>query len=213
MSAGFVYFCGYDNNVKIGKSIDPEGRVDAHNGSNPNEIKLLAVVKSADMGALETKLHKYFKREMVWGKREWFARSATMNKLIDFINRTRNASDFDIGVFLGMVDATESTALYDSAVDEIAVLKRHIAVLAEKQRELWVLDGVIQSLNLRTYPVFQDRYVALKTQMEDVDEDEAPVFIWKSDGSVTVVSIQDNRIIFPIPYRIPEGYFDDQDAA
>lgn len=208
MTQGFVYFCGYDDVVKIGKSSDPTERINQHNVSNPKTVVEFCRIYSADMGALEKRLHRHFKAAKILHKTEWFVRTKEMTELFTFIKHLNRPSDFDVGMFLGAHSTAGGTSLvYEALLRTIESLKRRLSIHESRRRELWVLEGVIQSLKLRAYPIFQDRYADLKRQLEGVDEDDAPVFIWKSDGTLEVVGIQDYRIIVPIQATL------DEDAA
>lgn len=210
MTEGFVYFCGYDDMVKIGKSTDPVGRVQQHNVSNPKQVELYTAIYSDDMAVLEKRLHHHFRAALMPDKHEWFHRTKEMSALISFSKRMKSASDFEVGLFLGSI-SDGRTPLYDIALATIDSLKRRLALLESHRRKLWVLEAVVQSLGLRNYPVFADRFKTATQQMEAIDDDDPPMFIWK-DGSLEVISAQDYRIIFPIPARIPDGLFDDDQA-
>lgn len=75
MNPGFVYLCGYDDVVKIGRSDDPVARVKQHNTSNPKTVELFGMIYSSDMDALEKKLHSHFKASRLPDKLEWFVRT------------------------------------------------------------------------------------------------------------------------------------------
>lgn len=205
MTQGFVYFCGYDDVVKIGQSIDPEDRIQGHNTSNHKTIEMYATVKTEDMNALESRLHNYFKDDRFPGKREWFHKTDKMQFLINFLQRSKKASDFDVGCLLGMLTANEPTAMYDAAVMEIKKLQRHITMIESQRRELWAMESVIRSFGIHNYAVFKERLENARTQLKGIDEDDAPMFIWKSDGSLEIVGIDDYRIIFPRQIRMEES--------
>jgi hypothetical protein len=69
----YVYFIqeGDAGNVKIGRAIDPVGRMATLQTGNPNHLTLIATIKGGDK---ERALHAKFKRYHING--EWFAGDA-----------------------------------------------------------------------------------------------------------------------------------------
>lgn len=69
----WVYFIqdGRNKAIKIGRSIDPLGRLSSLKTANPNELRIVGLIPTLDAAQTEKELHKKFARGRWSG--EWFA--------------------------------------------------------------------------------------------------------------------------------------------
>lgn len=75
-SDGYVYLIKsqFDAYYKIGRAVNPEKRMRTFNVKLPFKVEFVCVIKTEDMYALETELHRRFKAKHIEG--EWFALDA-----------------------------------------------------------------------------------------------------------------------------------------
>lgn len=67
----FVYFIQAENGLtKIGKSVEPDKRIQSLKTASPLKLEIIRVIETADMHTLEQYYHKKFAEKRV--KREWF---------------------------------------------------------------------------------------------------------------------------------------------
>lgn len=175
MAKGFVYFCGYRKEVKIGKSAKPSSRIAQLNGANPEEVKLYVFVETADMGNLENQLHQHFRYCRKPGKREWYTLNHELRFIIGTLSIFANPSELQLGVIMGQYHA------YQNPVADNPTLHRHSRSLELREQELWALSYAVRSLGMHNYPAFQERYNEARQLIAPLTALEAPLFIRKGN--------------------------------
>jgi len=74
----FLYFIGSENLVKIGSSVNPQNRIKELEIGNPQKMYLIAAF--ANMGNIESEMHKKFDHLRVRG--EWFRYTDEIHAII-----------------------------------------------------------------------------------------------------------------------------------
>jgi hypothetical protein len=71
---GFIYIllCEDTRHLKIGKAEDPFPRIQSQVVAAPSNIRPLLILFCENYAQAETHLHRKFKRNLVYGKKEWF---------------------------------------------------------------------------------------------------------------------------------------------
>lgn len=191
MTIGFVYFAGYDNVVKIGISIKPKQRMSGLNTSSPGVVSLYVKVQTANMEVLEKRLHHHFAEQRLPKKREWFSLNDELTMLINNLQAVQTATEYDVGRFLTMYAQLEAITKYQDVVRQLEQTKRHAALLTCSQQELWAIEYAARSLGMMDFGIFQERYNEAKQHIATLANDEAPIFIRKADGQLTMVAATD----------------------
>lgn len=186
MAEGYVYFGGYGSSIKIGKSIKPRVRIANLNTANPNNVKLYAVVATADMGTLEKKMHKWFEDARKPGKREWYYLTAELQYLCNQLAILENPTELDIGITLGTFQSY--AAAQTQYINRIASLNRSLELANHRQREHWAQHYALKSMKFWQYPLFQRRYDEAMAYMATLPSGDAPVFITDKDGNLAITS-------------------------
>lgn len=195
MAKGFVYFCGYSKEVKIGKSKRTPKRMRELNGANPNEVQLYAEVVSFNMDELERRLHEHFKYCRKPGKREWYALNMELQYLIIGLQAIKYPTDLDVGMILG-----EFKARLNPIADN-PTLYRHTRSLELSQQELWALSYAVRSLGMHNYPIFHERYMDAKMLVSKLLDGQVPMFIRKGNEPLKL-AIAEIEPPMPAPHLI-----------
>lgn len=87
----YVYFIGNDVHVKIGHTNNPEKRLNQIKTGNPEQIEILAQLRSKEAEKIELQLHALFKGNRLEG--EWFSHTPSISQMIQYF---RNLSNFVI---------------------------------------------------------------------------------------------------------------------
>lgn len=186
MSYGYVYFGGYGNAVKIGKSNTPKKRITNLNTANPDNVKLYAAVATFNMDGLEKQMHDHFKYCRRPGKREWYNLTGELKSVIEYLMNYPTATELELGYALGNYKGQLEG--HDELRAEARTMKRTIALADLRQREQWAQGYALRSLNFWQYPIFQFRYNEAMTAMATLPTGEAPIFIRDVAGRLSVIS-------------------------
>jgi len=91
----YVYAIGHPHGyVKVGRSINPEKRLDQHQTSSPYRLWLIVQIPTTNSTELESKLHGEFKNRWVTG--EWYELTPDeYDILVDMMRMSRHGHEFD----------------------------------------------------------------------------------------------------------------------
>lgn len=175
MAQGYVYICGYDNVVKIGKSSQPDKRIANLNTANPKEIQIYMIVECLDMDLVESRMHKYFDKAHVKG--EWYELTSEMKYLIRGIQAIKDATEFDIGVLLGQYSAGVAENMLIKNLEAARVENWRHAMADLIQRKLWALEFAVTSLGLTDFQMFRQRLSEAQTIIDTLPDGTIPMLI------------------------------------
>lgn len=175
MTEGFVYICGYDTVVKIGKSIEPVKRISNLNTANPKEVLMYMAVECLDMNTVESRMHKYFEPAHLKG--EWYELTSEMKFLISGIQAISKPTEFDIGVLLGQYTAGAAMSAMNKDHESTVATNWRNMVADLVQRKLWALEFAINSLGLTDFQMFNQRLSEARAVIDELPDGVIPMLI------------------------------------
>lgn len=175
MTAGHIYFAGYKSVIKLGKSIRPKKRIANINGANPNTINLYVSVATADMTALESRLHAHFAHCRREGKREWYNVTHELRSVVAALMQLEAPTEFDLAWIMGSYHVNVDLSRQFGA--EVSTFRRLLISAEHRQIEQWAQSYAIGAMKFSQYPAYMFRYNEAMEYLKTLEPGEVPVFI------------------------------------